>query len=67
MNGPSHYQSAEACLLEADRADGAAATGYLLAAIAHAVLSDVGLQAQRLIAVTEISDATTDAWREALS
>lgn len=62
MNGPSHYTASEDCLFEADRADGQAATGYLLAAIAHAVLADVGLQAQRL------GDAAhAEAWREALS
>jgi hypothetical protein len=63
MNGPSHYTASEDCLQAADQAaTQAAATGYLLAAIAHAVLADVGLQAQRLGDVP-----VAEAWREALS
>jgi hypothetical protein len=62
MNGPAHYTASEDCLFEADRSPAPESTGYLLAAIAHAVLADVGLQAQRL------GDAAhAEAWREALS
>jgi hypothetical protein len=61
MNGPSHYTSSEACLLEADRAtDQGTAMGYLLAAIAHAVLAQAAATALGDVAVAE-------AWREALS
>jgi hypothetical protein len=61
MNGPAHYTASEDCLFEADRAaDQAAATGYLLAAIAHGLLATA--------AATILGDvAVAEAWREALS
>lgn len=61
MNGPSHFTASEDCLFEADRAvNQAAATGYLLAAQAHALLA--------VAAAVAFGDATVaEAWREALS
>jgi hypothetical protein len=62
VTGVDHYKSAEECLKLADSSPQPEATAYLLAAIAHGVLADVGLKAQRL------GDAAhAEAWREALS